>query len=448
MSQAPGPAPAPPARTLRNTLGAARTGHVQGAAAFFASRAVNALLLLAQTALIARLYDPGATARFFLLWTVVWCASMWLAFGFYNLLPKLAARARISGELEQLAGMRSIVAWTAPLLALALGPLLAVLIPGANVGELALAWVACVAGAAALAVLNLLSALARGYGHAGLSGVVQGPLPTAAALAGAVAARLIDRSWTTLALLSAAGLVLAAVAGWALVARRTGAAPVRATLLGHRRGPQDRDAWAVGLRTAVSEGNAYLPMWLGAALGVATVPLAALYAAMRLVTAFSWAFTSVTAVVTPLIAEAQARADFARLRALLVRSAAAGFGTTAPVALIGIALAAPLMGLVDPSYRPYGDALAILIVGRLIDASAGPLAESLILGGHARLDLLNQTIGTAALVLTAVALEPSIGITGLAAGATASFLIANALQLIEIRWLLRGSWAPARVLSP
>jgi O-antigen/teichoic acid export membrane protein len=392
--------------------------------------------------LIARLYSPGDSASFFVWWTVVWCASMWLAFGFYNLLPKLAVQARLSGETEHLSGMRAIVRLTGPVLIVGLVPLLMLVLPQATAADVMLAWSASLVGGAAMGVMNLLAALARGYARPGLSGVVQGPLLTAAAVI-AVGVRTVDQSWTTLMLATAVALTIAAVIGWVLVRRAVGPGPVHATLLGRRPGPHDPDTLAVGMRTAVSEGNAYLPMWMGNALGIAPLPLAALYAALRLVNAASWAFTSVTAVVTPLLAEAQARRDYGRLQALLSRSAAAGLATTAPAALLGIALAGPLMALVDPSYAAYSDLLVVLILGRLIDATAGPLAECLILGGRARLDLLNQTIGTIALVLTALTLEPVIGVTALAAGATVSFAVANALQLLEIRWLLRGAWAVA-----
>jgi O-antigen/teichoic acid export membrane protein len=416
---------------------------VRGVLAFFASRAANAILLLGQTALIAQLYDTTETARFFVWWTIVWGASMWLSFGFYNLVPKLAAQARISGDLETLAGMRSIIRGTAPALALAIGPLLALLIPGAPLTEVLIGALACLAGAAGLGILNLVSALARGYGHPGLSGWVQGALPTLAAVVGIGVARLIDDRWTTLALTSAAGLLVAAVLSCLLVGRSVGPAAVRQTIMGKRRTRHDRDTWAVGLRTAVSEGNVYLPVWLASGLGVGALPLAALYAALRIVSAFSWPFTSVTAVVTPLIAEAQTRHDYARLRSLLWRSATAGFCSTALPAALGIVFAASLMKLVDPAYGVYGAALVILIAGRLLDAAAGPLAEALILGGRARLDLLNQTLGTIALTITAILLEPIVGVSGLAAGATASFLVANALQLLEVRWLLTSAWSPA-----
>lgn len=368
---------------------------------------------------------------------------MWLTFGTHNLLPKLVAQARITGEPHRVAGLRGIIRWTGPALAVALIPLLALLIPDARVGDVIVGLLTCVVGAGALAIVYILAALAKGNEQPGLSGVVQGPLPTLMALVGACAARTLNDTWTTLALMSACGLVLAAISSWLLVQRAIGAASVREAIIGARREPLDGDTFAVGLRTAVAEGNVYLPVWLGAAFGVGTVGLAALYAALRIANAFSWMFTSVTAVATPLIAAAHAQSDFGRLRSLLRRSAVAGFCLTAPIAILGVVFASQLMGTADPAWRAYAVALVLLIGGRLIDASAGPLSEALILGGRARLDLLNQTIGTLVLIAVSIVLEPQLGVVGLAAGAAASFAVANALQLLEVRLLLAGSWAPA-----
>jgi len=175
-------------------------------------------------------------------------------------------------------------------------------------------------------------------------------------------------------------------------------------------------------------------------LEVGGVEVGALYAALRVAAAFSWLFTAVVTVITPMIAEALARRDYVRLRRLLWRSSAIGAGATLPIAALGARFSAQLLGLFDSAYSDYGYLLAVLIGARVLDAAAGAVGEALILGGHARWELLNQVFSTAALLLTALLLEPQIGIVALALASAFAVITANFARVVEVRWLMVNRW--------
>ncbi len=419
---------------------AGRRGKLQGAASFLLSRVVNALLVLVQLALVARLYGTADASNFFVLWTVIWAASIGVRFGFDMLLPKHVAAARVSGSIADLAGYRRVVQRTLPAVAVLSAPVLIAVLPDTSLPMALVAVPVVVVGALGWAAAYLASALARGYGHAGLSGWIGGPIAILSATAAVPIADAISDSWFVLAIVSTLGLLLSGALGLALLARAIGWQRIRAALVEEPGGPVDPDTWSTGTLMALGEVNLVLPVWIAGALGLGPIEIGALYAALRVAAAFSWLFTAVITVITPMIAESLARRDYARLRQLIRRSAKLGAGATMPVAVLGALLSAQLLGLLDPSYREYGYLLAILIVARLVDASTGAVAEALILGDRARWELINQLGASMTLIAAAALLEPTLGVRGLAIAATISVVAINLARVVEVRWLLANPW--------
>ena len=417
--------------------------HITGASSFLLSRVANALLVLGQLALVARLYGSDEASTFFVFWTVVWAGSIGIRFGFDQLLPKHVAHAQLSGSLGDLAGYRRVARYALPAVVVLTGPVLIAVLPDSSLGEALLAAPLVIAGATGWATVYLASALARGYGHAGLSGWIGGPVAILFATVAVPLAHAASGSWLLLGLASALALALSALLALALLCRAVGRKAVRAALLGHATGPVDRDTWSTGALTVIAEINVVLPIWIAGAFGLAAVEVGALYAALRVAAAFSWLFTAVVTVITPMIAEALARRDYSRLRRLLIRSSVLGTGATLPLAALGALFSSQLLGLFDPSYEDYGYLLIALIGARLLDAAAGAVGEALILGDHARWELLNQVLSSACLLLTALALEPSIGILALALATAVAVISANVARVVEVRWLMANRWRPA-----
>jgi O-antigen/teichoic acid export membrane protein len=398
--------------------------------------------VLVQLALVGRLYSNFEASKFFVLWTVVWAGSVGVRFGYDQLLPKHAAASEL-GTIGALSGYRRIARWSLPIVAVLSLPLALLVLPHADAAEALLAVPLVVIGALGWAVVYLMSALVRGFGHAGLSGWIGGPIGIALATCAVPIAHAISGSWLVLGLASSLALIISGGVAFALAARAIGWDRVRATMIGRPKGPIDRDAISTGLLMALAEVNLVLPVWIAGALSLAATEVGALYAAIRVAAIFSWLFTSVVAVITPMIATALARHDYTRLRRLIWKSAGVGAGATIPLAIVGALASGVLLGLIDPGYRDYGELLIALIVARLLDAATGAVGEALILGDHARWELCNQLASTASLIGTALLLEPGIGVMALALAAAISTVVANLLRVAEVRWLLANRWRPA-----
>jgi hypothetical protein len=419
-----------------------RRAHLQNASSFLVSRGVNAVLVLVQLALVGRLYGTDEAATFFVFWTVVWAASIGVRFGYDQLLPKHAATAEVSGTVEALRGYRRVAERSIPIVAALSIPLILVVLPDSDLGIAVALLPFIVVGAIGWGGIYLLAALAKGYGHAGVSGWVGGPLAIALPTCAVPIAHALDGGWFLLGVLSSLALAISAPVALAVVSRKVGRDRVHAALFERPPGPADSDAISTGTLTAIAETGVFLPVWIAGALGLSASDVAALYAALRVAAAFSWIFGSVVAVITPMLAAALAQRDYGRLRSLLWRSAGFGVGSTAPLAIIGALLASQILSLFDPAYRDYGDLLVILIAARLLDAATGAVAETLILGNRADWELLNQILGVGALLAIGIGLEPSWGVNALAAASAAWIVVANLARVIELRWLLAHDWLP------
>ena len=405
------------------------------------------MLVLGQLALVGRLYGTDEASQFFVLWTVITAASVGVRFGFDLLLPKRAAVANLAGSAGELAGFRDLATRTTPLVVAASIPILLIVLPQTAAATALLAVPVVLLGAIGWAVVYVSCGLVRGYGHAGLSGWIAGPLASGLVAAAVPVAHALDGSWLFLGLLSSVALAAAGIASVFVAARVVGRDRTKVAMTGRLEGEADPDTWWTGTLFSIGEVNVVMPVWIAGALGLSGAEVGALYAALRVAGSFSWLFGSVVAVITPLLAESLAKREYARLRTLLWKSGAAGAAVTTPLAVLGIIFAGQLLGLVDPSYEQYGELLVALIAARLLDAATGAVAEALILGEHARWEFFNQLASTAALAVTAVALEPSLGVLALALASAASVIVANIGRFVEVWWLLANRWKPVGVTA-
>ncbi len=409
---------------------------------FFVARALGAALTLGQLAVIADLFSADETATFFVLWTLVWGGSVWLRFGVDQLVPRHAARARITGDVGQLGGARSVLGRTTPVLAVAIALLTATVVPGLGAGDVLAATGLCLAAALAWAVIGLLAALLRGYDAVGRSGVVQTFLPAGALLGASAIAGLAGDDWLALLVASTAALWLTLLVVVLVTAVAVGPAAVRALLLGAH--PMDREQVPAGLLTFIAEAGLAFPVLLASALGANSADVAGLYAAARIAAVFSWPAGAVAAVATPRLADAIARREGVGL--LLRRATLAAAATSIPLALVGMLWPQTFLGAMSREFEPYGTVLVILVAGRLVDACAGPLSEALIVGERARQELLSICVFAAVTVVGGVLLEPAYGIEGMAAAVAIGTAACNVPRLIAVRRALRSTWTDADAL--
>lgn len=417
-----------------------RRGLAAHVTAFLITRGTNAALALVQIALVTHYYSASAAAAFFVFWTLVWAGSVLLRFGTDQLVPKHVAMAERDADLHHLRGFRRVLRWTLPALAISSVPLLLAVLPGTSAATALAAAPALLVGAIAWAAAYVLMGLAKGYGHVALSGVVQGAIVPLGFTAVTPVAAALGPSWLLLAYLASAGTALAMLVSLALVARAVGRAPLEAVFASPSHPLGDRDRLPTGVLGLITEVVLWLPLWLAAAIGLSGNEVSGLYAALRVSGAFSWAFIAVVSVAVPMMAKALAHRDYRALRRVLWRAAMGGVLVTLPIAAVGIAFAPELLGLLDPAFAAYASALVILIVARLFDSATGPLAECLVLGGRARWELANQIAGILVVVVAGLALEPSLGVAGLALGTALALTLENLVRLGQMRRLFRGSW--------
>lgn len=426
---------------LHRAVHTVRRPAARSAVLFLGSRALSAVLVLAQLATIAALYPTAAGATFFVLWTLVWASSVWLRFGVDQVIPRRAAQARISGDLDGLAAARSVMVRTAAALAILLPALVGILIgPTATVRVLIVAGL-CFAAALAWAVIVLLAALLRGFDAVGRSGVVQGVLPALALLGACFAG---GDGWLGLLLASTLALWIALLVGLVVTAVALGGATVRATLLA--RGPVDPEQLPAGGLTVLGEVGLALPLLLGSALGLPDADVAALYAATRVAAVFSWSAGAVAAVATPRLALAIAqRTD---PTPLLRRATLAAALTSLPFAVGAMLFPSQLLGLMSDEFAPYGALLVILVAGRLVDACTGPLSEALIVGGRVRVEFANLGVFVTTVIVACIVLEPRYGIEGLAAAIAVGTVACSLPRVVQVHRALRTQWAAPVVAAP
>lgn len=153
------------------------------------------------------------------------------------------------------------------------------------------------------------------------------------------------------------------------------------------------------------------------------------------------AVLAVNAAIAPHCARLFAARDQSRLQRVVTLSTRLTFGTAAAAAGGLVLLGGPILEWVfGPAYRPAYPALAILSIGQLAAASAGPARDLLNMAGleHETLRAVAGALGLN-VVLNAV-LIPLLGSSG-AAAATAVSIVAGHVLLCRALWTRTGIWS-------
>lgn len=165
---------------------------------------------------------------------------------------------------------------------------------------------------------------------------------------------------------------------------------------------------------------------------------------------------AITVTALPAASSYAADRDAARQGELLVRGARYSTALVVPLAVTGMALAAPVLGVwLGPEFREGGAAMAILLAYWLVTAPTGVVAAILIAAGRAR-DLARYAgaVAAANLVL-AMALVAPFGLEGVAVATSLPYVVAfpwllgRALAAAGVpgRAFVRSALAPAYALA-
>jgi O-antigen/teichoic acid export membrane protein len=216
---------------------------------------------------------------------------------------------------------------------------------------------------------------------------------------------------------------------------------LRRTLGGVLRGPLDRPMLKYAMPLAVAEVvncalgqlNVQVLGWFRPAEDVG-----AYAAAATLAGAVSFLRGAFDTLLAPIAAEAWARQDRARLSStvrLYSRTILAFALLGGGALLVG---GQALLALHGPDFVRASSALAVLVVGHIINASCGIAGWVLLASGRSRLILLNN-VGTCALNLVlCLVLIPRYGMLGAALAATLSLVAIHTVVAIEVQLLARA----------
>jgi O-antigen/teichoic acid export membrane protein len=137
--------------------------------------------------------------------------------------------------------------------------------------------------------------------------------------------------------------------------------------------------------------------------------------------------------LAPTLARLYAQRDQKSLEHATERIAQATLLVSGPLAAGFIAFGGLYLSIFGPSFSTGASALAILAVGQLFNATAGPAGNVLLMTGHERNAIVGIGIGLAANLILAVVLVPPLGVTGGAIAFATSLVLWNSALVIIAR---------------
>jgi len=173
------------------------------------------------------------------------------------------------------------------------------------------------------------------------------------------------------------------------------------------------------------------------AVGLVTgsAPATAAYAVAReVVTSISKIRQGFDQVLAPVAAELHVGARRAELANAASSAARWSAVIATPLALVFAVYGDAVLRIFGVSSTAAATALAILAIGRLVDAATGPTAILLAMVGRPRLVLINSLAGLVVAICGAALLGPRLGSIGVAAATSAGLVTVNLLALV---WLDR-----------
>jgi O-antigen/teichoic acid export membrane protein len=169
---------------------------------------------------------------------------------------------------------------------------------------------------------------------------------------------------------------------------------------------------------------------VGSLLGPAD---AGLYApARRVATIIGFGLVAVNAWAAPMIADLHNRGETRRLQGLVRRAAQIVFAATLPLTAGVLLLGRQILSAFGPEFPAAYPALAILAVGQLVNALAGPVGFLMTMTGHERTAVRILGVNAVLNLLLLVVLTPRFGLAGAAAASAAVNVTWNVAMAITV----------------
>lgn len=160
---------------------------------------------------------------------------------------------------------------------------------------------------------------------------------------------------------------------------------------------------------------------------------AGLYApARRLALMIGLGLVGINSWAAPLIADLHARGERQQLRHLTRRAAQLVFAFTAPITVGVLVLGRPILGIFGPEFVDGYGALAILAVGQLANALAGPVGLLMTMTGHQNAAARILAVSAAVNLVLLLVLTPRFGIEGAAVASAISTTLWNGAMLVAV----------------
>jgi len=300
--------------------------------------------------------------------------------------------------------------------------------------ELLTFWVG-LAALPVLALLRVVQSALMGLGHvvAGQSGeLLIRPFIFLALLAPAYVLSQGQLNAPAAVGLYVLSLVVAFVIGIVLLRRSTPATMRSATPAYQTR------AWAVSaISLGFLSGAAIINSQTGVVLlgAMAGAEPAGLYSvAQRGALLVAFPLAAVGTSIAPTAARLWTSHDREHLQRLVTLSARGALLASLPVAAVFLLFGEQILSLFfGADFAPAAPALAILVIGQVVNTATGTASVLLVMTGNQRLAALGVTVGALVNVLVAVALIPTLSAEGAAIAATASLVLSNVLLVLLLR---------------
>jgi O-antigen/teichoic acid export membrane protein len=176
----------------------------------------------------------------------------------------------------------------------------------------------------------------------------------------------------------------------------------------------------------------WVDVWVLAAFESGT-ELDAYSAAARISQVLLLFLTSLNLVFSPFAADLHARGQRERLEELFKRSTRWAVAATLPLLIVLFVAADDVLAAFSSRFEIGEGALRILLAGQAVNVATGGVAFILIMAGFTGLDLVDNALGVALLLVLALALTPGLGMEGAAAASAVSIAVLNVVRLVQVR---------------
>jgi O-antigen/teichoic acid export membrane protein len=408
----------------------------RSASGTFGLRVFDAGVTVVVTLILARAL--GASGFGIFSYALAWAALLGVPamLGLEQLIVRGVARAEAARDA---AGTRGLIDWsirTAILASVASAALAGVgitllgAIPAG--GEIAF-WVAMLL-IPVTALVRVVQAALRGLEH-----VLAGFVPELAAMpvmtltfvaAGVV---VLGQAFDPVAAMAAhilAAVIALAVAGWLLIDRLPSAVRRAVPALRHRE-------WLAAAMPLLFISGAHVinrqtdVVMLGVLDGAEAAGIYAVAArGVQLITFVTYA---VAAPLAPRVAALHTSGDIQGLRRVVTSSARVMLVFSLPAVALFLILGPWLLGFFGAEFTAGAPALAVLALGQLASAAAGPAGLTLLMTGHERAAAVGAAIGAVVNVLLNLLLIPAFGLLGAAAATAIATTLWSLIHVLMVR---------------